>query len=94
MMDREREKSQVLGLPWWLSSKEPTCSAGDAVQTLAWRREWQPAPAFLPEKPHRQRSLVGYSSWGLKTVGHDFVTKQKNAKKPKVARLGVGFCSD
>ena len=29
-------------------------------------RKWQLAPIFLPEKPHRQRSLVGYSPWGRK----------------------------
>ena len=28
--------------------------------------EWQPTSVFLPGKPHGQRSLVGYSSWGHK----------------------------
>ena len=28
-----------------------------------WRREWQPAPVFLPEKSHGQRNLEGYSLW-------------------------------
>ena len=32
---------------------------------IPWRRKWQPTPV-LPEKLHRQRSLVGHSSWGLK----------------------------
>ena len=27
-----------------------------------WRKKWQPTP----EKPHGQRSLVGYSPWGAK----------------------------
>ena len=31
-----------------------------------WRRKWQPTPVFLPEKPHRQRSLVGCSLRGRK----------------------------
>ena len=31
-----------------------------------WRRKWQPTPAFVPGKPHGQRSLVGCSPWGLK----------------------------
>jgi len=34
---------------------------------------WQPTPLFLPEKFHRQRSLVGYSPWGhkeLDTIEH------------------------
>ena len=30
------------------------------------RREWQPTPVFLPGESHGQRSLVGYSPWGLK----------------------------
>ena len=29
------------------------------------------------ESPHGQRSLAGYSPWGLKRVGHDLVTKQQ-----------------
>ena len=33
---------------------------------IPWRRKWQPTPLFLPEKSHRQRSLVGYNPWGHK----------------------------
>ena len=36
------------------------------VGTIAWRREWQPIPGFLPGEFHGQRSLVGYSPWGGK----------------------------
>ena len=35
---------------------------------IPWRRKWQPTPVFLPEKLHRQRSLVGYSPWGHKKL--------------------------
>ena len=28
------------------------------------RRQWHPTPVLLPGKPHRWRSLVGYSPWG------------------------------
>ena len=31
-----------------------------------WKRKWHPAPVFLPEESHGQRSLAGYSPWGLK----------------------------
>ena len=31
---------------------------------------------FLPGKSHGQRSLVDYSPWGCKSVGHDLTTKQ------------------
>ena len=33
-----------------------------------WRTARQPAPEFLPGKLHGQRSLVGYSPWGLKEL--------------------------
>ena len=38
---------------------------------IPWRRKWQPIPVFLPGKLPGRRSLVGYSPWGLKRVGHD-----------------------
>ena len=31
-------------------------------------REWQPSTIFLPGESHEQRSLVGYSPWGLKDL--------------------------
>ena len=33
---------------------------------IPWSRKRQPTPVFLPGKSHRQRSLAGYSPWGLK----------------------------
>ena len=41
------------------------------VRNFSRRRKWQPTPVFLPEKSHGQRSLVGFSPWGLKSVRHD-----------------------
>ena len=41
-----------------------------------WKRKWQPTPAFLLGKSHRQRSLVDYSPWGHKIVRHSLATKQ------------------
>ena len=37
-------------------------------QTWIWSlgQEWQPTPVFLPGEFHGQRSLEGYSLWGLK----------------------------
>ena len=43
---------------------------------IRWPKYWY-TPVFLPEKSHGQRSLVGYSSWGHKTVGHHLATKQQ-----------------
>ena len=47
------------------------------VGKIPWRRKWQPTPVFLPGESHGQRSLVGYSPWGRKRVGHDLATQQK-----------------
>ena len=68
-----------LGLPMWCSGKESTCQCSRCkrhgfnplVRKIPWRRKWQPTPKFLPRKFHGQRSLAGYSPWGLR-VGHDW----------------------
>ena len=59
------------GLPWglrWqgicLQCRRPGFNPW--VGKIPWRRVWQPIPVFLPGKSHGQRSLVGYSLWGLK----------------------------
>ena len=46
----------------------PVSGMGGETQQgcVPWRRKWQPSPVFLTEKPHGQRSLVGYSPWGRK----------------------------
>ena len=54
--------------------KNSVVNAGDTRNPQVWSlgREdpleegWQPTPVFLPGKCHGQRSLVGYSPWGLK----------------------------
>ena len=51
--------------------KEFACNVGDLgsipwVGKISWRREWLPTPVFWPGEFHGQRSLVGYSLWGLK----------------------------
>ena len=62
-----------LVLPRWLSSKQSPCQCRRPsfdlwVEKIPWRRKWQPTPVFLPEKSHRQWSLVGYSPWGHKEL--------------------------
>ena len=32
----------------------------------AWRRAWQPMPAFLPGESHGQRSISGWGPWSRK----------------------------
>ena len=53
-----------LGLPWWLSGKESTCNAGERGEGV-WGDD---TPVFLTGKSHGQRSLAGYSPWGLKEL--------------------------
>ena len=62
-----------------------------------WRRKWLPTPVFLPGKFHGQRSLVGYSPWSCKRVGHDLVTKQQLQQifiwPRKTLKPGAGTCA-
>ena len=65
--------------------KNPLANARDTgdvgsipgVRKIPWRRKWQPAPVFLPEKSHGQRSLAGYSPWNHKRVREDLATEQQ-----------------
>ena len=64
------------GLPWWLSGKESFCQCkrhgfDPWAKKIPWRRKWQPTPVSLPGESHGQRSLVGYSPPGCKTVRHN-----------------------
>ena len=44
------------------------------LERFPWRRKWQCTPAFLPEKFHGQRMLVGYRPSSC--TGSDTHTKQ------------------
>ena len=67
--------AKILGVPTWLSGKEPTCQCrrcsrcgfSSWVRKIPWSRKWNPTP-FLPGKFHKQRSLVGYSPWSCKEL--------------------------
>ena len=69
-----------IGLSRWLSGKEFECQTGDTGSICGLGgspgKEMQPIPVFLSGKSHEQRSLVGYSSWSHKRVGHNLATKQ------------------
>ena len=70
-------------LLWWLSGKKKSTyqfrkrGFDPWAGKIPWKRKWQTTPIFLPRKSHEQRSLVGYSPWGLKRIGHDLATKQQ-----------------
>ena len=53
-------RQRRIGLQW----RRP--GLGPWVQTIPWRRAWQPTPVFLPREFHGQRILVGLCSWGRK----------------------------
>ena len=53
----------------WCFSHGLARATGSWLLTLSWvifrRRQWHLTPVLLPEKSHDQRSLVGWSPWGL-----------------------------
>ena len=57
------------GLPLWLSRSRILLQCGRHrryrfdlwVRKILWKRKWQSAPVFLPEKCHEEKSLAGYS---------------------------------
>ena len=49
------------------------------VRKIPWRKKWQPAPVFLLGKFHGQKSLVGYSSRGLR-VRHEGATEKTQSE--------------
>ena len=54
--------------------QESACNARDPVQSLGWESPLEKGMAThssIPGESHVQRSLVGYSPWGRKKVGHD-----------------------
>ena len=69
----------------WCSGKESTCQCRRPkrhrldpwVRKIPWSRKRQPTPVFLLGKSLGQRSLVGYSPWDYKGVGHNLATKQQ-----------------
>ena len=80
----------------WLRDKESARIAGDVGLIPEWGRSLgegngQPTSVFLPGKPHGQKSLVGYSPWGCKRVGHNLVTKQQiqDCSPPDSSVLGI-----
>ena len=68
----DHHHTRILGLHRWCSGKEPACldrklkrlSFYPWLGKIPWRREWQPAPVFLPGESHGQRNLAGYSPGG------------------------------
>ena len=78
-------------IPGRLGGKESACQYSRPrfdpwAGKMPWRRQWQPSPAGLTGEFHKQRSLVGYSPWGLKELD---VTEPLNTERPKTPSIWV-----
>ena len=66
--------------PSGASSKEFSCQSrrhkrhkfNPWFRKIPWRRAWQPTPVFLRGEAHGQRSLMDFSPWDWKRVGHNW----------------------
>ena len=66
--------------PSGASSKEFSCQSrrhkrhkfNPWFRKIPWRRAWQPTPVFLCGEAHGQRSLMDFSPWDWKRVGHNW----------------------
>ena len=69
-----------LGFPGGSDGKESACNTG-GLGLIPWLGrspgggQGNPFQNSCLENPHGQRSLVGYSPWGLERVGRDLATK-------------------
>jgi len=52
-----------------LPAMQETRTQSLVLGRFPWRREWLPAPVFLPGEFHGQRSLEGYSPSGHRELG-------------------------
>ena len=64
----------------WLSGKESGCQCRRLVfdpwvDKIPWRSKWQLTLVFLSGESHGQRSLLGYSPWGLRELDMTEVTE-------------------
>ena len=75
LLGRDKLPSPIcLGFPCGSAGKESTCNAGDLGLIPESGRSpggghGNPLQYSCLENPHGQRSLVGYSPWGLKESG-------------------------
>ena len=58
---KENKLGFLMGLPWWLCSKEPACQyrrcgLNPWVRRIPWIKKWQSTPVLLPGKFCGQRS--------------------------------------
>ena len=91
---KERKKEM---LPRWHIGKESVyqcrrpkiCKFNSCVGNRFWNRIWKLTPVFLPGTFHRQRSLLGYSSWSCKELD-----MTEHACNPKLHRNQSHKCKE
>ena len=84
-----------VGFPDGASGKESPCQCralerrrcDPRVGKTPWSRKWQLTPVFLPEKFHRQRSLVRYSPWESDTTEHTHTHTMQPLTQPTQSPL-------
>ena len=59
--------SQIPWAPLVTQMVKTLCNTGD----LGLIPGLEPTPVFLPEESHGQRSLAGYSPWGIKELDYE-----------------------
>ena len=85
------------GFPAGTSGKELTCKCrrhkrlrfSPWVRKIPWRRAWQPTLVLLPGESHGQRSLVGYSPWGLKELDMTEATEHTEIHKENISLFSL-----
>ena len=70
------------GFPGGSVAKNPPAAQKMQVQSLPWRRKWQPTPVFLPGKFHGQRRLAGSGPWGSQKSQTWLSDGKNNSKEP------------
>ena len=78
--------TEKMGLPRWLSGKEPTylCRRHRLdlwVRKIPWSKKWQPTPVFVPGISHGQRSLVWATVHGVAESESTKATEHKCTEK-------------
>ena len=68
----------MLGLPWWLSSNEHACNAGDSFRSLGWKdpleEGWATHSSVLVWRIPWTEEPGGLQSLRSQRIGHDQVT--------------------
>ena len=80
-----RDANLEAGLPGGSVVKNPSAKQETQVWSLGWEdsleRKMATHSIFLPGKSHGQRSMEGYSPWGLQRVSHDLATQQQEQQQ-------------